>query len=587
MLMSEINFKCRCLSDNVKSVLCLLLLVITTSCTPSGESEQEKDERIANEMRNAAKSMMEGDNATALEIYRHVARENPDQLSLKSKDALVRCYSNMGYILFFCNQDYIKSFEALITGKEIAETLPNCKSLPELYLNLANVFAIYEDMRLSLKYFAMAYDEALYRQNWNVLLTTAYNLLNYEMAGTLDREGQLRLDRFQNLKIPDHPMLPLVSGLCQVYTLRRQGRNQEAIKMLQQIKHQSTTSMTPQRISTLCDLYSLRIAKEGGMNNEYNIFAHNLESMIDSVDTDMRGTIYNRLASFYTDRGDLAPALRNYQLEKKLNDSIFAVSKYSQLHDMHLENEQKRHAYEMAKQKEKEHRLLIWFIVVLAYMVMMVAAVIVISLQNRRLKARNKELYLRHVEMQKLEDELVELRKVTEMPAIIAAEQSEKAHPIPPDESEQQLTDANLPEEKSETDNTNTTETETKEEGKERQIANHLSILAEKIVGVMNDENEVTQQDFSLEKLSRLTNSNRNYVSQVINTLYKKNFNAVVGEVRIKIACRHLTAPGPYRNMTVEALAEAVGFKSRSHFVAVFKKNTGLSPSDYRRSVDN
>lgn len=585
MLMSEINFTCRCLYDNIKSVLCLLLLVIASSCTPPGEQTREKDERIANEMRNAAKSMMEGDNATALEIYRHVARENPDQLSLKSKDALVRCYSNMGYILFFCNQDYIKSFEALITGKEIAETLPNCESVPELYLNLANVFAVYGDRRLAQKYFAMAYDEALYRQNWDVLLTTAYNLLNYEMAGTLDREGQLRLDRFQNLKVPVHPMLPLVSGLCQVYTLRRQGRNQEAIRLLQQVREMPTNSLTPKRISTLCDIYSLRIALNGNMDKEGMLFANRLELLADSSDTDMRDNIYEWLAYFYSNCGDSEKALHNYRLGKALSDSLFAVSKYSVLHDMQLENKQKQHSLELFAEKEKEQKWFTWFLVMLAYVIMLIGAVIVIALQNRRLKARNKELYLRHVEMQKLEDELVELRKTTEMPAIIAAEQFEKADPIPPDEVEQQLTDANLPEEKSETDNTNTTET--KEEGEGRQIANHLSILAEKIVGVMNDENEVTQQDFSLEKLTRLTNSNRNYVSQVINTLYKKNFNSVVSEVRIKIACRHLTTPGPYRNMTVEALAETVGFKSRSNFVVVFKKITGLSPSDYRRSVDN
>lgn len=540
----------------IKVILCFLgVIFLCVSCNFPYNSEKEKDEWMKEEIRKANKSMMDGDNVTALEIQKRITRENPDQLSLKSRNELVRCYSNIGYIQFFCNQDYMSSYEALITGKDIGETLPNCQYLPEIYLNLANVYGVYRDNQNTQKLFTMAFDEALYRQNYNVLLTAVYNMLSLEMSGMLEKEGQMRLEKFKKLQIPDHPMLPIVSNLYEVYDLHHSGHSQDAINTLQQIKSQPNNLLTPKRLMTLCDLYSLRVAKESGLPEEYNKYAHRLEEQVESADIDMQVTIYNLLASFYASRGDLSKALYNNDLERHINDSIFAVSKYSLLNDMLLQVKEKRHGEELAVEKEKEQRLRTWLLAVLIYVVIMAVGIAIIVFQNRKLRARNKELYLRFIETQKMEEELFDLRKSAEMPALIENESKEAENK----------------------------DEEAKQEG---EITGHIAMLAEKIVNILNDENEVTQLDFSLEKLTKLAKSNRNYVSQVINTLYKKNFNSVLGELRVKIACRHLSESGAFRNMTVEALAEAVGFKSRSNFVVVFKKITGLSPSDYRRSVE-
>lgn len=40
-----------------------------------------------------------------------------------------------------------------------------------------------------------------------------------------------------------------------------------------------------------------------------------------------------------------------------------------------------------------------------------------------------------------------------------------------------------------------------------------------------------------------------------------------------------------YSNVTIQAIANDVGFKSRTNFASVFKKQTGLSPNEYQKKV--
>jgi len=74
-------------------------------------------------------------------------------------------------------------------------------------------------------------------------------------------------------------------------------------------------------------------------------------------------------------------------------------------------------------------------------------------------------------------------------------------------------------------------------------------------------------------------------VSRVINEVRGCNFNALLSEYRIKEACRRLNDMAHYGNQTIEAIANGVGFRSRSHFSTNFKRLTGLTPTEYQRQA--
>ena len=104
-----------------------------------------------------------------------------------------------------------------------------------------------------------------------------------------------------------------------------------------------------------------------------------------------------------------------------------------------------------------------------------------------------------------------------------------------------------------------------------------------RIEETLNDAGVICQQDFTLNKLAKLINSNTTYTSQVINEKYGMTFSNLLGKCRVKIACQWMDNPERYGNITIEAIASGTGFKSRTTFVNAFKRETGLKPSEYLR----
>lgn len=108
-------------------------------------------------------------------------------------------------------------------------------------------------------------------------------------------------------------------------------------------------------------------------------------------------------------------------------------------------------------------------------------------------------------------------------------------------------------------------------------------ILVHRIRRVLADPQYYLSSDFSLRQLAQLVGSNTAYVSQAINTSTGRSFKELLGVKRVAEACRLLTEGSA--DMTVETVANAVGFKSRTAFAAVFKQITGLTPTEFRNAA--
>lgn len=108
------------------------------------------------------------------------------------------------------------------------------------------------------------------------------------------------------------------------------------------------------------------------------------------------------------------------------------------------------------------------------------------------------------------------------------------------------------------------------------------TLLQDRILSVF-DTDEIFAEDFNMNKLATLVNSNYKNVSQVVNEMMGKNFNALLNEYRIKEACRRLSDVVHYGNYTIEAIGTELGYGSRSTFVTQFKASTGLAPSEFQK----
>jgi len=104
--------------------------------------------------------------------------------------------------------------------------------------------------------------------------------------------------------------------------------------------------------------------------------------------------------------------------------------------------------------------------------------------------------------------------------------------------------------------------------------------LVSKLKKYMEKEEPFLDFDLTLQSLAEQTGIESTQLSQVINEHFDRNFKDFVNTYRIERAVALLT--GPEDLITKEVMYHS-GFLSKSTFNPVFKKHTGMNPSQFRR----
>lgn len=106
--------------------------------------------------------------------------------------------------------------------------------------------------------------------------------------------------------------------------------------------------------------------------------------------------------------------------------------------------------------------------------------------------------------------------------------------------------------------------------------------LAREIQELIETEKLYLDPAFTLDSLASRMAINRFYLSRAINQHIGKKFNDYVNAFRIREAVRLLSNPSS-ADLSIDHIAAQSGFNDRKSFYRVFKKLTGLSPSEYRQ----
>lgn len=104
----------------------------------------------------------------------------------------------------------------------------------------------------------------------------------------------------------------------------------------------------------------------------------------------------------------------------------------------------------------------------------------------------------------------------------------------------------------------------------------------QKIVNILEQEKPFLDDSYSLTELAKKSNMIPNHVTEVINKELKMTFFDLTNQYRIKEAKKLLTKRENHLKM--EQLAYSLGYKSKSAFFNAFKKQTMLTPSQYKNS---
>ena len=105
--------------------------------------------------------------------------------------------------------------------------------------------------------------------------------------------------------------------------------------------------------------------------------------------------------------------------------------------------------------------------------------------------------------------------------------------------------------------------------------------IAEKIKEWIGNDGYV-RPGLTIKELSDMLHTNRTYLSEYIKTTYHLSFRDWIVGLRIEYAKRLLMQ---YQALTVADVSEKSGFQSPSHFIRLFKENTGCTPVKWRKTA--
>jgi AraC-like DNA-binding protein len=110
-------------------------------------------------------------------------------------------------------------------------------------------------------------------------------------------------------------------------------------------------------------------------------------------------------------------------------------------------------------------------------------------------------------------------------------------------------------------------------------------VIIKRIEALMEQSKPYLNKRFSIEDLSKQIEFRRNKVTSTINDVLGKNFHGLINDYRVREAIQTLETDE--LNLTMDAVADKVGFHSRSSFYACFKKYTGQTPKEFVAQLKN
>ena len=244
---------------------------------------------------------------------------------------------------------------------------------------------------------------------------------------------------------------------------------------------------------------------------------------------DMMVEIYKLLSEAYAQAGHNDLSTDYMRRHFLLKDSIYNNSQISALDDMKVHYEVRNANNRYRQLLERQSRMTLLAIGGLLMALVVALFLIVVGRKNKQLNRRNQALYAKNQEMLAIDRLLTQRRHESSL-------------------------------------------------GQES-----MARLKDDILTVMENTDEVCSPDFNIDRLTHLVGSNQKYVSQTINDGFGCNFNTFLNKYRIREACRRLNDQEKFGRYTMDALANSLGFKSRTTFTSAFKSYTGQTPSEYMR----
>ena len=481
--------------------------------------------------------------------------QNHDDIEL-----VIEAMTHIAWLYMQDFYDYTKAVSYNLRAQELAEKHQCYEYMPFIINNNANIRELtgfYENSEdFDTEVVTMqkqAFSMALEQEQWYALYTSFINLA---MRTTFEGKEELikdEIDTIRNLYPPDLTThFRYARCLAEGIQAKHERHLDSAVNCFNLLldiaqehdnpRQQDLCSIIANDFLFLC--YSEMEEHEKALTvlKTNEVLAANSNQQLHLLD------VYKNLTGFYQFMNDAEQAERyrtlflESEVEMLTQQRLSSANEARFLYQLNKKNEEMR---EIAYREKMKNRMLIGALV---FMVILLFLLALLLMNYHKVQEQNRRLYAKSLEMIRVDEEKRELIERLQGEAKDKVEDGTKSKPRAVDEEK-------------------------------------ISDLMQRVFIVMETNDEIFSPDFSLPRLSELVGDKRNNVSEAINQRYKNNFNGLLNEYRIKEACRRFNDPDQYGNLTVEAIGQSVGFKSRSAFSTVFKQIVGLTPSAYLHQV--
>lgn len=241
-----------------------------------------------------------------------------------------------------------------------------------------------------------------------------------------------------------------------------------------------------------------------------------------------------------------------YDLEyRKAKDKFIADTKLAKVDEEKVLFKLNEANHEIKELSYKQRIQKTELIAVAVVAVLLLALLVMGWLSHRRTKQKNQSLYDRNQQLLAHVDRLRQIRKDLEQQSM----------------------------------ETQTASVTTIKYGRGKMGPDDIAQVMEKVERAMDTSPDIFSTEFSLDQLVELTGETRPRLSQALNEVPDRSFYNILNEYRVREACRRMNDKEHYSGLTIEAIGQSVGFKSRSNFVSTFKRIIGLTPSAYLKQV--
>lgn len=481
---------------------------------------------------------------SAMVCFTIIADRYTPQSPKAEQELVVRALNEMGVLNTNLYNNYTAAYQHLILAYDICKEIGMDEMEPYILLNLGNLYNIYEFLFPSedlipqaRKYYQQSFRAACRKHEWAMAINSYINFSMLSMPyGVGDAAVHREMQVWMRDSIPtDTPDWALTCHFLNGNMAMLDGDCATALQHYRRMAGDLTPG--PDHIREQYMVYTC-ISAAFLQEERYDsaiCYANRILELKSQQDLiDIQVETYRLLSEYYTKLGDSKMASKYYMayLEKKelLMKNIAGLMPTKLSHDL---NEVGSEVTKMREQKRTQTVFLVAAAVVIA---MLIGFSLSINQKNRQLRQKNLALYHRMKDIIEQDEERLRAQTDGKYKSSMLKEEKKQA-------------------------------------------------LLEKIKQAMNCTDDICQPTFALGRLSEMVGSNTSYLSQTINENFGMTFPNLLNLYRVKEACRRMADREHYGNLTIDAIAESVGFKARATFTKAFKQHVGMLPSEYMKNT--